>query len=486
MAEIVRVHAARDPGRAAIVCGDECVTRDELECRSNRWARAFVDLGVRPGDFVTIALPNCVDFLVAAFASIKAGAVPMPVSHRLAPPERDAILALARPALVVGLDPTAAPGQRVLPAGWVPSPGLDDDPLPVPPLAESWKAMTSGGSTGRPKIIVANAPPEFDPFVPQMRMRIDGTQLVPGPLYHQGPFMFSMYGLFTGATVVLMPRFDPQRALALVEHHRVDWTCFVPTMTHRIWRLPEDVRTRYDLSSLRVVFSTGAPWPVWLKEAWIRWLGPERIVEGYGGTESQGGASITGVEALQRPGSVGRSAGSHRLRILDDDGCDVAPGEIGEIYFMPAGGPGSTYRYIGAQPRAVDGWETLGDLGYLDQDGYLYLVDRRTDLILSGGANVYPAEVEAVLDRHHAVRSSAVIGLPDDDLGQRVHAIVDVGDRPAPSEAELLAHARRHLTPYKVPRSVEIVREPLRDDAGKVRRSGLRAARVEPTPGGAA
>src|SRR4030095_9172423 len=151
-------------------------------------------------------------------------------------------------------------------------------------IPESWKAMTSGGSTGRPKIIVARVPAEYDPMAPPLGMRIDGVQLVAGPLYHQGPFMFSMFGLFTGATIVLMPRFDAASALELIERHRVDWAYFVPTMTHRIWRLPQAERLRHDLSSLHIVFSTGAPWPVWLKEEWIHWLGPDRIFEAYGGT----------------------------------------------------------------------------------------------------------------------------------------------------------------------------------------------------------
>jgi bile acid-coenzyme A ligase len=338
--------------------------------------------------------------------------------------------------------------------------------------------MTSGGSTGRPKIIVAKVRAEYDPLSPPLGMRVDGVQLVPGPLYHQGPFMFSMFGLFTGATIVLMPRFDARNALALIDRHRVDWTYFVPTMTHRIWQLPADVRDRFDLDSLRVVFSTGAPWPVWLKQEWLRWLGPDRIAEAYGGTESQGGTFITGREALERPGSVGRPSGANKVRILDESGVDVPPGEIGEVYFMPPGGPGSTYRYVGAEAKSRDGWETLGDLGYLDEDGYLYLVDRRTDLIVTGGANVYPAEVEAALDKFPGVRSSAVIGLPDDDLGQRVHAIVDITDDAVVDVDALRRHLAEHLALYKVPRSVEVVREPLRDDAGKVRRSALREARL--------
>jgi len=167
------------------------------------------------------------------------------------------------------------------------------------------------------------------------------------------------------------------------------------------------------------------------------------------------------------------------FRVLDGEMRDVPPGTVGEVFMMPADGPGSTYTYRGAEPRSIDGWESLGDLGWLDEEGYLYLADRSADLILSGGANVYPAEVESALDAHPAVRSSAVFGLPDEDLGERVHAVVDVADADV-QPGELLALVAERLVRYKVPRSVELVREPVRDDAGKVRRSALRAARLPP------
>jgi bile acid-coenzyme A ligase len=337
--------------------------------------------------------------------------------------------------------------------------------------------MTSGGSTGRPKVIVDLAPAEVDPEAPENGMCAGGATLVPGPLYHAGPFMTAWSQLLAGGRVILMARFDAERALALIELHRVDWVLFVPTMMQRIWRLPEDVRGRFDLSSLRRVMCTGAASPAWLKRAWIGWLGPERIYEAYGGTERIAGTMISGSEWLAHPGSVGRPTGGRKLRVLREDGSECAPGEIGEIFMLPPGGRGSTYRYLGAEAKAAgEGWETIGDLGWLDEEGYLYIADRRTDMIVTGGANVYPAEVEAALDAHPAVRSSAVIGLPDDDLGQRVHAIVDAPE--APSEEALREHLAKHLVRYKIPRSFEFVCEPLRDDAGKVRRSALREARL--------
>jgi bile acid-coenzyme A ligase len=274
-----------------------------------------------------------------------------------------------------------------------------------------------------------------------------------------------------------MTRFDAEESLALVERHQVDYALFVPTMMQRIWRLPEATRARYDLSSLRSVMASGAPSPAWLKRAWIEWLGPERIFEAYGGSERIGGTQITGSEWLAHPGSVGRPTGGRKLRILDPQGRELPAGEIGEVFMLPPGGQGSTYRYIGAEARASDGgWETLGDMGYVDDEGYLYLVDRKTDMIVTGGANVYPAEVEAAIDAHPSVRSSAVIGLPDGDLGQRVHAIVDAPG--GASEDALRQHLGEHLVRYKIPRSFEFVGKPLRDDAGKLRRSALREARM--------
>jgi bile acid-coenzyme A ligase len=297
-------------------------------------------------------------------------------------------------------------------------------------------------------------------------------------ILHEGPFVFSMFGLFSGNLLVVMPRFDASRALELIERHRVDWVFLVPTMSQRIWRLPPKERLARDLSSLHRVMSTGSPWPVWLKREFIEWLGPERILEGYGGTEQTGGTMITGREWLERPGSVGRIQAGARIRILGPDGCELPPGEVGEIFFLPPGGPGSTYHYIGAQANRREDWESLGDLGWVDAEGYVYLADRRTDMVVTGGANVYPAEVEAALDSHPSVRSSAVIGLPDEDLGQRLHAIVDATG--LVEEEALRAHVATRLARTKVPRSFEFTSEPLRDDAGKIRRSALREARLPP------
>ena len=469
--------ARRDPDRAAVTDHQGTLSRAELDRRTNRLARAYADLGVDRGDMVTIALPNGCGFYEAAIAAWKLGATPQPISARLPESERDAVLELADPALVVGAE---VEGRTCLPADFEPDPALDEGELPDV-TAPEWKAPTSGGSTGRPKLIVSREPGEFDPDeAGMMLMQGDDVQLVPGPLYHNGPFIFSFRGLFTGHHVVIMRRFDAEEALRLIERHRVGFVMMVPTMMQRIHRLDESVRGAYDLSSLHTLLHLAAPCPPWLKQAWIDWLGPERILELYAGTEANGLTVIRGDEWLEHPGSVGRPVGCE-LRILDPETHEELPaGEVGEVFMRSRGGAGSTYRYVGGERKEVDGFDTIGDLGWVDEDGFLYLADRRTDLIISGGANVYPAEVEAAIDQHPAVRSSAVIGLPDDDLGQRVHAIVDA-TQPL-GEGELLDHLGRHLARYKVPRSVEFSDEgPLRADDGKVRRSQLREQRLPST-----
>jgi bile acid-coenzyme A ligase len=471
-------HASRSPEGRALVVDDRVVTWRELDRDSNRLARAFAARGVGRGDFVSIGLPNGAAFLRACFAAWKLGAVPQPLSAKLPGRERDAILTEAQPALVVG--DAGETGFAALPPDFDAA-GEDDSPL-EDVCSPSRQALASGGSTGRPKLIVDALPAEIDPEVPFYGNEPGTTVLVPGPLYHAAGFVNATTTLLLGGTVILMTRFDAAEALALIERHRVEWVSFVPTMLQRIWRLPAAEREGADLSSLRRVVSSGAPCPRWLFESLIEWLGPDRVFEAYGGTERIGGTLISGSEWLAHPGSVGRPTGGRRIRILDPDGNDLPPGEIGEVYMMPPGGQGSTYRYIGAEPRATrGGWESLGDLGSLDADGYLYLADRRSDMIVSGGANVYPAEVEAALDAHPAVLTSAVIGLPDPDWGQRVHAIVQLAEPVA--ETVLREHLEGHLARNKHPRTFEFVDTPLRDEAGKVRRSALREARV-PKGGG--
>lgn len=468
--------AEREPDATAVVCGDERITRDELQRASNRMARAYAEYGVDAGDFVTIGLPNGIEWFVAMMATWKLGAVPNPVSPALPLPEREAIIERANPALVVGVASAAVSRRRTVPAGFEPDPALSDDGL-LDRTSPIERALTSGGSTGRPKLICTTSPAVYDPASPLAMFAANRAMLVPGPLYHGIPFASAWRSVLAGALVVVMPRFDASECLALIERHRVDRVSFVPTMMLRISRLPEAERGSRDVSSLEFVLTSGSPCPPWLMREWIEWVGPDVMHESFGSTERIGGTFISGREWLDHPGSVGRPVGGCGIRILDPEtGEDRPVGEIGEIFLMPATGPATSYRYVGAEARLrVDGWESVGDMGYLDADGYLYLGDRRDDMILCRGRNVFPAEVEAAIESHPKVQSSAVIGLPDHDLGSAIHAVVEAEGVTA---EELAEHVRGLLVHYKVPRTFELVDHPLRDDSGKVRRSALREARL--------
>jgi bile acid-coenzyme A ligase len=472
--------AQADPHARAVTCNDITLTRAELDRRSTRLARELASYGIGLGSFVTVAVPNSVDWFVAYAAIWKLGAIPQPVSAKLPARELAAIVELAGSSVVIGApdDACALLSDSIvhLPLGHEPPAEFTDEALPDA-VSPAWKAPTSGGSTGRPKLIVSGDPAQFDTDAPApLGIAPDGCMLVPGPLYHNGPAVWSCQALLQGNHVVVLPRFDAEAVLTSIERHRVDVVYLVPTMMKRILRLDDAVRLSYDLSSLRVVWHLAEPCPPWLKEAWIDWLGPERIFELYAGTEAQAATIITGTEWLSHRGSVGRVS-SGEIRICDEDGNELPLGEQGEVW-MRSSRATPTYRYVGAEARTLgDGWESLGDMGWFDADGYLYLGDRVQDMILSGGANIYPAEVEAALGEHPAVHSCAVIGLPNDDRGNDVHAIVQA-DPTEVSDTELLAFLGERLTTYKLPRSIEFVDEELRDEAGKVRRSTLRAARL--------
>jgi bile acid-coenzyme A ligase len=469
--------AEADPSHAAITCGDHSLTRAGLESAADALARQLLDDGVKHGEMVTIALPNSVDWFVAVVATWKIGAIPQPVSSRLPGRELAAIVDLADPRVILGADPDAFVDRISRPIGYI-APSVSPDARPLPDtISPAWKAPTSGGSTGRPKLIVAGQPSSMDDEAPpDLLIQLDGCLMMPGPLYHNGPIVWSCDALLAGNHVVVLPRFDAEATLAGIEEHRADIAYLVPTMMKRIWRLPLEVRERYDLSSLRLIWHLAEPCPPWLKEAWIEWLGPERIFELYAGTEAQAATVITGTQWLEHRGSVGRPL-SGSVSITDEEGNEVPAGVEGEVWLKSAM-DNPTYRYVGAEARTREGgWESLGDNGWLDPDGYLYLGDRTTDMILTGGSNVYPAEVEAAIAEHPAVQSCAVIGLPDDDLGNIVHAIIEADPNDLEVD-ELLTFLGERLVRYKVPRSIEIVNEPLRNDAGKLRRSALRAERL--------
>jgi bile acid-coenzyme A ligase len=469
--------AAQKPDAPAITAQGTTLTWRELHKRTNRMARAMLARGVKLGDFVTIALPNGIGFVEACYASWKIGATPQPVSSRLPASELAAIVELADPPIVVG-DAAMQSPRPVVSAQDLWHASTDDGDLPEA-IAPSYKAPTSGGSTGRPKLIVSGTRGvTVKGGMEGSFWRYDShsTVLMPGPLYHNGPFGCVFGALNAGAHVIVLPKFDAEETLRAIETYKADWVYLVPTMMSRIWRLPN--REQFDVSSLKTVWHLAAPCPPHLKEQWIEWLGGDAIMELYAGTEAQCVTVITGTEWLNHRGSVGRVMGGGEMKAFSPDGQPLAPGEVGEVYMRRDPSLPPSYRYIGAEARTLPGgWESLGDIGYFDHDGYLYLADRRTDMILVGGANVYPAEIEAALDEHPLVASSAVIGLPHDELGNQVHAIVQ--PRPGLDLEDLQRHMAERLVVYKRPRTFELVEENVRDDAGKVRRTALRDARIK-------
>lgn len=477
IASTLRDHAVSKPDQWVIKCLEETRTWRELDERTNRIARGLLARGVKHGDFLTIALPNGIGFVEAFYAAWKIGAVPQPVSWRLPQAEMKAIADLANSPIVIDESPLDL-GRPVVSIAELHDATQDVSELPDT-ISPSWKAPTSGGSTGRPKLIVSGSPGVTQAGGAVLwGIEPEDVVLMPGPLYHNGPIVTAFPALMIGAQLVIMPKFDAEETLRLIEKHRATWIYTVPTMMSRIWKLPEEVRTKYDLSSLKTLWHLAAPCPAWLKEEWINWLGPDVIWELYGGTEGVASTIISGREWLAHRGSVGTIAMGGQIEAFSPDGKMLPRGETGEVFMKLKPGQPATYRYVGAESRVLDGgWESIGDIGWLDEDGYLYLADRRTDMILVGGANVYPAEVEAAIDSHPLVQSSCVIGIPDDDLGNRIHAIVQ--PREGLTTAALEAHLADQLVRYKRPRSIEFVNEPLRDDAGKVRRSQLRAERIK-------
>ncbi|MDO3639723.1 AMP-binding protein [Mycolicibacterium arseniciresistens] len=470
--------AAQDPGAPAVTCAGRTLTRAELDASTNRLARAYAELGAQQGDYVTVVVPNSIGWVQAVLAAWKLGAVPQPLSARLPDAELAALLALRTPALLVGrADPNGV--ARSVPADFEPDPGVSADPLPEA-VSPVWKSMASGGSTGRPKLIEAGNDSRVPALIGvPLGAEHGDVNLISVPMSHNTGFTTFAIGLLMGHHMVVMPRFDPHEFLRLVTDHRVTFLTTVPTIMQRL--LPvyraavEADPAAYDLSSIRRFWHLASPCPPTVKRAWIDLLGPDVVWELYGGTELQALTFISGDQWLSHPGSVGTVVAGE-MTVLDDDGNTCPPGVTGEIYMRRAPGSAPTYRYVGSTAKSRDGWESLGDLGYFDDDGFLYLNDRRVDMFTVGGRNVYPAEVESALSAHPDVLSCLVVGIPDDDLGQVPYALVQPGPDSALDEAAVTAFVAERLAGYKVPRTVEFTDQPLRDDAGKARRSAVRDA----------
>jgi bile acid-coenzyme A ligase len=443
-----------------------------LEGRANQLARAMAGRGVGEGDRVSLALPNSATTIAAVFAAWKLGAVPVPVRWDLPEWECDRLLAVVDAAMTLQTDDL----------GWLEATtDLDEASLDDRTPART-HGICSSGSTGTPKVILAGTPGLWDPdaagvFVePWMNVTRPQTVLLPTTLYHTNGFA-TMHNVLAGDRLVVLERFDAALVVDLVERHRVTNITATPTMLQRIADLP-DIDSR-DLSSLVWVLQGAAVIPPSLVHRWIGLIGAERFFMAYGMTEGLGLTALRADEWLDHTGSVGRGFRDTELRIIGPDGAECPPGELGEIYLRsPTSG---LYGYMGdAPPLPVtdDGFASVGDVGRLDAEGYLYIADRRVDMVVTGGANVYPAEVENALIEHPGVADVVVIGLSDTEWGRRVHAIIEPVDPadPPPSD-DVIAFAKGRLAGYKVPKTVEVVEFIPRSAATKVNRSALIEAR---------
>ncbi|HZZ32115.1 MAG TPA: acyl-CoA synthetase [Phenylobacterium sp.] len=498
-------HAKTHPDKPAYVMAysGETVTYAELDARSNQGAHLFRELGLRPGDAVALFLDNHPRYYEILWAAQRSGLRFTCLSSKLTAGEVEYIVkdceakvfiasaALSETALQVA--PLIAGVQLFMVGGEAqgyPSFEAARAPMPATPIADesAGSAMLySSGTTGRPKGVkrMAAVDPAID--APNGLANLgqalygwssDTVYLSPAPLYHAAPLGWSMAVQALGGTVILMERFDAEDALRFIEKYKVTSAQWVPTHFVRMLKLPEAVRSRYDLSSLKAVFHAAAPCPVPVKEQMIAWWGPI-VHEYYAGTEGNGFCIINATEWLAHKGSVGRGL-TAAVKICDEDGEPLPPRAEGLVYFEGGG----QFEYHGdpaktAESRNKHGWTTLGDVGWLDEEGYLYLTDRKSFMIISGGVNIYPQELENILIGHPKVADAAVVGAPDEEMGEKVVAVIqpmdwaDAGDE---LRAELMAYARRHLSHVKSPRVIDFMAELPRHATGKLYKRLIRDA----------
>jgi len=456
------------PSKPALIAGDEIVTYGDFDARSNAVAHGLAGLGVSAGDRVALHLPNSLAFFVAMDAIGKLGAAMVPINSHLTPAEVQFIVEDS--------------GARVL---------LDDpDKLPVgdgPPLARvaaPSPVFYTSGTTGRPKGVVHNTTMDAARMEAMQQglaalwgFVADDVYILSGPAYHAGPGGYAMTTLFVGGTVVVLERFDARRWLEAVDRHRVTASFMVPAHFIRILEVPETERAQYDLSSLRLIIHGAAPCPIDVKRRIMDALPSAQIWELYGASE--GGATRIGPdEWRQRPGSVGTPWPGVEVRILDENDVPQPPGVDGLIYVAPAGG--ARFTYHGDDEKTAGAWRddafTVGDVGHLDADGYLYITDRKADMVIRGGVNIYPREIEEALHAHPDVVDCAVFGIPDERDGEHLKAVVELRPGAKTQAGELGDFCRQQLARFKCPDEFEFVDALPRDDAGKVRKRLLRDA----------
>jgi long-chain acyl-CoA synthetase len=501
------VHAQSDPDKAAYVMAStgEVVTYRQLDDRSNQLAQVLFERGLRFGDHVALLMENNARYLEVAWAAQRSGLYFTTINYHFTTDEvvyivencdAKAIVVSASLTDVVGDLAAALPEQvsvRLAVGGDVEGFERYEEVVaaaPAEPLAEELEGhamLYSSGTTGRPKGIkyplerkpVGSPAPALAGFQATYGIDTDTVYLSPAPLYHSAPLQFCIAVTRFGGTAVIMERFDPEDALRLIERYGVTHAQFVPTMFVRMLKLPEADRLAYDVSSLKVAIHAAAPCPVPVKYQMIEWWGPI-IMEYYGATEGTGATMITAEEWLAHPGSVGRPFNS-TIHVLDEDDNELPQGETGIIWFEPTAAS-LTFEYYKDPDKTASahnraGWASVGDMGHVDEDGYLYLTDRRDFMIVSGGVNIYPQEAENLLVTHPKVLDVAVFGVPNDEMGEEVKGVVqpvDMAEAGPALEEELLAFCREHLAHYKCPRSIDFEAELPRQPTGKLYKRLLR------------
>jgi long-chain acyl-CoA synthetase len=507
------VHAVTAPDRPAIIIAgtDRVLTYAELDENSARLASALHALGLREGDVIALLSDNTAEAFEVFWAAVRSGLYVTPINWHLTPDEVDYILAdsgaqaLFVSAAVGELAAAVATGTPRITARYAFGGEVDGYSSYSDLLASAGarlgdqprgsELLYSSGTTGRPKgikphrlPIQVDEPGEAVTALLQHAFKVtsDDVYLSPAPIYHAAPLKWSAAVHALGGTVVLMERFDAEQALRAIEQYRVTVTQMVPTMFVRMLQLPAEIRSQPDISSLRLAVHAGAPCPPDVKDAMIDWWGPI-LVEYYGSTEGHGVSIITAQEAKAKRGSVGKAA-LGVVHICDDDGNELSADEVGLVYFE-RDVAAFTYhndaeKTAEARHRAHETWSTVGDLGYLDDDGYLFLTDRKSFMIISGGVNIYPQEIENVLTMHPKIFDVAVIGVPDPEMGEQVKAVVQLRDGLAPADdlaAELITYVRDRLAHFKAPRSVDFVDELPRSATGKLVKRTLQARYMEAT-----
>ena len=500
--DFVAAHAQSQPDRPAVIENDRTLTWAQYEAMSNQWARVLADAGVSPGTTMVWCGQNSLEVVVIVAAARKVGATAVPLNYRLSPAEAAYVIDNSDATVVMfdldQLDQLApARGDCPKVAHWL---MFRCTAAQVPDWAEHVETMAQGqptdalgvesgggatmiytsGTTGKPKgalrkggVSQANALALFQ----KIGYQPDDVYLTTGPLYHSGPLGFMAFPQLAGGCVVVMRKFDPREWLRLVETHRVTTTFSAPTPVRRILDLGVDVIREHDTSSLARVIANAAPWPFELKRRYVEAFGDTSLWEVYGSTELGVDTVLTPQDQMRKPGSCGQPAPGVEVGLFSEDGERITePHTPGELFVRSEGAFDTYYKAEEKFESARRGdWLTVGDMAYVDEDGYYYICDRKNDMIISGGMNIYPAEIEAVLVEHPAVADAAVFGVPSDEWGEAVHAVLQIAPGAEVSDADLTAFCRERMASYRVPRSFSRMEEIPRTASGKTLKRELRA-----------